>query len=211
MKNLFLHINVNYLICFFKRTHLHFVRISIQSGCLHFSFFCISVLHKQQYGYLVFFTVDVVSGSVAYICSLLCGSYVIFVHQFYTSSNMATWSTGRVIQISKPEEVTRLQKFINSTSNQIIINYSASWASPCEAIKEKYKQIAEGNSKTVFFTVDVVAASKYADACGVEALPTFALYRYGFDFFFLFVILCTNTLQHPSKQKRIKATGSSRS
>eukprot|EP01060_Flectonema_neradi_P009264 TRINITY_DN16618_c0_g1_i1.p2 TRINITY_DN16618_c0_g1~~TRINITY_DN16618_c0_g1_i1.p2 ORF type:complete len:112 (+),score=19.17 TRINITY_DN16618_c0_g1_i1:58-393(+) len=92
---------------------------------------------------------------------------------------MATWSTGTVIPITTTDEVQRLKKFMASTGNQILVKYSAGWAAPCQSMSDHFQLLAKGSTKTVLFTVDVDAVPAYANACGIEALPTFILYQNG--------------------------------
>ena len=61
----------------------------------------------------------------------------------------------------------------------VVIDFHAAWCGPCKLIGPKFVKMAEDYPDAVFVKVDVDENEETAEACEVEAMPTFQLFRNG--------------------------------
>merc|ERR1712022_97215 len=62
----------------------------------------------------------------------------------------------------------------------VVIDFTATWCPPCQMIAPKYAQLEEElGEKAILVKVDVDANEETAQACGIEAMPTFQFYKGG--------------------------------
>ena len=63
----------------------------------------------------------------------------------------------------------------------LIVDFTATWCPPCQMIGPKFVAHAESaaNTKITFKKVDVDANGEAAQAAGIEAMPTFKVYKDG--------------------------------
>lgn len=62
----------------------------------------------------------------------------------------------------------------------IIVDFTASWCGPCQFIGPKFAELAEQNSgsdKVIFLKVDVDECEETAAKCGIQAMPTFKVFK----------------------------------
>ncbi|CAJ1946380.1 unnamed protein product [Cylindrotheca closterium] len=66
-----------------------------------------------------------------------------------------------------------------SKSKTVVVDFTASWCGPCKMIAPIFSEIAEKNPDVEFVKVDVDEAEDVAGLCGIQAMPTFQVYKGG--------------------------------
>ncbi len=61
----------------------------------------------------------------------------------------------------------------------VIVDFSATWCGPCQAIKPKYHEMAEANEDVVFIEIDVDENEDTSEKYRVNAMPTFLFFKKG--------------------------------
>ena len=62
----------------------------------------------------------------------------------------------------------------------VVVDFTASWCPPCQMIAPKYEGLAgEVADYALLYKVDVDENGDTAQACGIEAMPTFQFYKGG--------------------------------
>ncbi|GFP89388.1 thioredoxin h-type [Phtheirospermum japonicum] len=68
----------------------------------------------------------------------------------------------------------------NSNGKIVVVNFSASWCSPCRQIAPAYRELADKYSSHIsFLTVDVDELVEFSTSWDIQATPTFFLMRDG--------------------------------
>ncbi|KAF7288502.1 Thioredoxin-domain-containing protein [Mycena chlorophos] len=79
--------------------------------------------------------------------------------------------------LNQPIEVVSVRQWndiMDSLDNQtIIVDFSAEWCPPCQAIAPKFSQLAAQNPEVQFLRVDVDEQPAIAQSFRVAAMPTF--------------------------------------
>lgn len=82
---------------------------------------------------------------------------------------------GNVGRVSRVED---WNAWMNMSSSQpVVVKFSASWCGPCRAIAPYFAELAKANPNIVFLEVDVDEAEEIASFVGVCSMPTFQVYR----------------------------------
>ena len=61
----------------------------------------------------------------------------------------------------------------------VVVDFTASWCGPCQTIAPKFQAMSEEFTDVIFYKVDVDKNDETAEACGVQAMPTFKFYKNG--------------------------------
>merc|ERR1711998_316770 len=61
----------------------------------------------------------------------------------------------------------------------VVVDFTASWCGPCQRIAPVFTKLAEEMPDVVFVKVDVDENEETAQACGIQAMPTFQFYKGG--------------------------------
>ena len=62
----------------------------------------------------------------------------------------------------------------------VVVDFTASWCPPCQAIAPKYEELAAGLGESASLCkVDVDENEETAQSCGIEAMPTFQFFKGG--------------------------------
>jgi len=61
----------------------------------------------------------------------------------------------------------------------VVVDFTASWCGPCQRIAPIFVKLAEEMPDVVFVKVDVDENEQVAQACGIQAMPTFQFYKKG--------------------------------
>mmetsp|Transcript_66566 Transcript_66566/g.214526 ORF Transcript_66566/g.214526 Transcript_66566/m.214526 type:complete len:108 (+) Transcript_66566:100-423(+) len=59
----------------------------------------------------------------------------------------------------------------------VFVDFTATWCGPCQKIKEPFHQLAKDNPNGVFLSVDVDENEEVAEKYGVNAMPTFMVFK----------------------------------
>ncbi|GCC29609.1 thioredoxin-like [Chiloscyllium punctatum] len=61
----------------------------------------------------------------------------------------------------------------------VVIDFSATWCSPCQKIKPEFHKLTEKYKDVIFCETDVDDAQEIAESCGIKCMPTFQFYKNG--------------------------------
>ncbi|KAL7146664.1 hypothetical protein ABFS83_06G056600 [Erythranthe nasuta] len=61
----------------------------------------------------------------------------------------------------------------------VVVNFSASWCSPCRQITTAYSELADKYPAMLFLTVDVDDLAEFSNSWDIKATPTFYFLREG--------------------------------
>ncbi|ETV96108.1 hypothetical protein H310_10745 [Aphanomyces invadans] len=70
-------------------------------------------------------------------------------------------------EIAKPEYQGKL----------VVVDFTATWCGPCQAIKPRVHDLAKAEPTVVFFEIDVDESDNCSGELGISAMPTFHLYK----------------------------------
>lgn len=84
---------------------------------------------------------------------------------------------SKVIHITNEDEYNSI--FKTTPERLIIVDFSATWCSPCRAIAPKYDELSIRYSKCVFLHVDIDELDDSAAVQDVSNVPTFKLFKKG--------------------------------
>jgi thioredoxin len=68
---------------------------------------------------------------------------------------------------------------VTQATKPVVIDFHATWCGPCKTIKPIFDQLAQEYPDWVFAAVDIDQAPDIAAACGVNAVPTFVVFKQG--------------------------------
>jgi len=61
----------------------------------------------------------------------------------------------------------------------VIIDFTATWCGPCKVIGPKFEALSSEYQNVEFVKIDVDENADAAEACEINAMPTFQLYKNG--------------------------------
>jgi thioredoxin 1 len=70
-------------------------------------------------------------------------------------------------------------KFIKS--GNVVVDFFAEWCGPCKMIAPQFEELSTKYLNIRFCKVDVDTCSDIAGSCGVQAMPTFILFKDGVE------------------------------
>jgi len=73
---------------------------------------------------------------------------------------------------------TEFDALING-SKPVVVDFTATWCGPCQMIAPEFQSLAEAHQDIEFIKVDVDENEDTAQACGIQAMPTFHFYKDG--------------------------------
>lgn len=79
-----------------------------------------------------------------------------------------------VIHVTSAEHFTQL-----IDKGPAVVDFTASWCGPCQMIKPEFERLSQIYSSIQFLKVDVDELDDVANNAGVEAMPTFKIYKDG--------------------------------
>eukprot|EP00933_Yihiella_yeosuensis_P010938 TRINITY_DN117840_c0_g1_i1.p1 TRINITY_DN117840_c0_g1~~TRINITY_DN117840_c0_g1_i1.p1 ORF type:complete len:202 (-),score=52.39 TRINITY_DN117840_c0_g1_i1:124-729(-) len=86
---------------------------------------------------------------------------------------------GSVGAIQSPEHLDELLERSKREGFAVVLDFTAAWCKPCQAIKPKFKAMAAEYKTHYFAEVDADEMDDVVTNCGVLGLPTFQVYKDG--------------------------------
>ncbi|KAG1699074.1 hypothetical protein DVH05_014445 [Phytophthora capsici] len=83
---------------------------------------------------------------------------------------------SRVIHVTSEH---RFKELIETNKRSVVVDFSASWCSPCRYISPVYHELSAKYPCTIFLKVDVDELKSVAKNYGVRSMPTFQFFRDG--------------------------------
>lgn len=84
--------------------------------------------------------------------------------------------------VKQVNDFEEFKKIIGDKSKKVVVDFTATWCGPCQAIAPKFVEMAEENKELEFIKVDVDENGEAAEHCEVEAMPTFIFFNAGEKF-----------------------------
>ena len=83
--------------------------------------------------------------------------------------------------MSEVKEISTLEEYkaLVASNDAFVIDFTASWCPPCQAIKPKFAELAAATAGVGFYKLDVDENSDAAGEAGITAMPTFQFYKGG--------------------------------
>jgi len=82
---------------------------------------------------------------------------------------------GAVVQLTDDNFDT----VIKQSSKPVIVDFYATWCPPCKQVKPIFAELARSKKDFIFAAVDVDASPKIMAQCGIQAMPTFVIFKNG--------------------------------
>ncbi|KAL9716660.1 hypothetical protein Ac2012v2_001112 [Leucoagaricus gongylophorus] len=70
-------------------------------------------------------------------------------------------------------------KTIINSGQPVVIDFWADWCGPCRMISPFFEELSDNTEGVKFCKVDVDAQLEIAQECGIQAMPTFMLFKDG--------------------------------
>merc|ERR1712151_623388 len=86
------------------------------------------------------------------------------------------FEVGIVNQITSAEHLKAVLERSKTENFAVVLDFTASWCKPCQAIKPRFKAIAAEYSGHAFFEVDGDEHDDIVSDMGVMGLPTFQVF-----------------------------------
>jgi thioredoxin len=86
---------------------------------------------------------------------------------------------GRVIECNSKAEWDKHISEAKASGKVVVVDFSATWCGPCQMIGPIFVQLSEQYTDMVFLKVDVDANTTVAGECGINAMPTFQVWKDG--------------------------------
>eukprot|EP00898_Chlorokybus_atmophyticus_P003761 jgi/Chlat1/4386/Chrsp29S00353 len=86
---------------------------------------------------------------------------------------------GAVIVVEKKDAWDEILSKAAAEGKTVIVDFSATWCSPCRVIGPFFKDLADKNKNIIFLKIDVDQLADVAEACSINAMPTFQVFKNG--------------------------------
>lgn len=86
---------------------------------------------------------------------------------------------GEVGHLASAEQLAELQQRSKQESWALVLDFTAPWCKPCQAIKPRFQELARQYPQDCFLEVNADDLDDVTAKCGVMGLPTFQIYRNG--------------------------------
>lgn len=92
-------------------------------------------------------------------------------------------ATSEEKKVTKQEtaviEITaeNFETVVKNAKKPVVIDFYATWCQPCKAIKPVFAELAQETKDWVFAAVDIDKNPTIMSACGVQAVPSFVLFK----------------------------------
>jgi thioredoxin 1 len=75
--------------------------------------------------------------------------------------------------------VDNFEAIVKKATKPVVIDFYATWCRPCKSIKPIFSELAQEEKNWVFAAIDVDTAPTIMASCGVQAMPTFVIFKDG--------------------------------
>eukprot|EP00440_Ansanella_granifera_P049134 gb/GFBE01053236.1/.p1 GENE.gb/GFBE01053236.1/~~gb/GFBE01053236.1/.p1 ORF type:complete len:202 (+),score=55.66 gb/GFBE01053236.1/:1-606(+) len=86
---------------------------------------------------------------------------------------------GEVVELASEEQFSALLTRSKQEGFALVLDFTATWCKPCQAIKPRFKAMAAEHPNHCFAMVDADDLDDVLGKCGVMGLPTFQVYNEG--------------------------------
>ncbi|CAK9066846.1 unnamed protein product [Durusdinium trenchii] len=86
---------------------------------------------------------------------------------------------GEVNHLTSAAQLDELQRRSKQESWALVLDFTAPWCKPCQALKPRFQELARQYPKDCFLEVDADEMDDVTAKHGVMGLPTFQIYRHG--------------------------------
>lgn len=100
---------------------------------------------------------------------------VVSVKSESPKSNSNAHSSDRIKELTNDN----FDKEIKNIKGVAVVDFFATWCNPCKAMKPIFDELANEKKDWHFFVVDVDKAERIAAKCGINAMPTFVIFKDG--------------------------------
>ncbi|CAI9295839.1 thioredoxin H-type [Lactuca sativa] len=98
---------------------------------------------------------------------------------FKNKQSTSPLASGKVALIETLEKWEEKLSEANRRGKMVVVNFSASWCSPCRVIAPAFSSLAAKYESLVFLTVDVDELSEFSASWDIKATPTFFFLKDG--------------------------------
>lgn len=102
-------------------------------------------------------------------------SHAVHITRHDTSTSSSGGGDGKIRYTNSDREF----QSVISSKPLVLVNFTASWCGPCQAVAPAIEQMARANPAVTFIKVDIDENNETPSRYNVSAVPTFILFKNG--------------------------------